>query len=425
MKSMVRCLALAVFLLPSMALAVDTELNSTTIFRLEKQSFPGFARKTLAPATEFVGFDMDKVGDGNLSLHLYGWGRLDLADKSTDEKDTDGDLTYGYLLYRFAKANGQLKAGRFFIYEGVAAEQIDGLYARADLAAGFALSVFGGAPVKLDRDSRSKGDYIVGGRAGYRFPGVLELGVSALQEGGAFSAISGARDDRQMMGLDIWLSPHRMIELNGHTFYNAQVGGLAENSYLLTLMPHKVLSVSGEYSDQRFKDYFAYANLPVFDPTTGDKLKKYGASVTAAIAKPVEVTADYRHYRRDTLGDSDRYGAEVRLTLLENKLRAALSYHRSKGGDGANTYSEVRGYGLFDPGSYFASLDGIAHFYDNPVFAKHTAYELTAAAGYRITKDLALSGNVSYGDNPQQSDEVKGLVKLTYNFTYASKGARK
>ncbi|KAF0215676.1 MAG: hypothetical protein FD174_4024, partial [Geobacteraceae bacterium] len=105
-------------LLPALAYAVDTEATGTTILRFEERSVPGFEKQKAVPATQFVGVDADKIGGGNLSLHLYGWGRVDLADRSTDEGTTDGNLTYGYLLYRLPKANGQVKAGRFFIYEG-------------------------------------------------------------------------------------------------------------------------------------------------------------------------------------------------------------------------------------------------------------------------------------------------------------------
>jgi hypothetical protein len=36
---------------------------------------------------------------------------------------------------------------------------------------------------------------------------------------------------------------------------------------------------------------------------------------------------------------------------------------------------------------------------------------------------LLLSGDISYGQNPEYDTEVKGLIKLVYNFTSAAKGA--
>ena len=138
------------------------------------------------PGTQFLGMDATGLGDENLSLHLYGWGRYDFDDKSFNDKRQDGELNYGYLRYRFPKANGEVKAGRLFVAEGVASfEQMDGLAARADLAGNLTLSVYGGAPVRFINDN--KGDFLGGGRLAYRVPSILEIGVSSLYEKGAAS----------------------------------------------------------------------------------------------------------------------------------------------------------------------------------------------------------------------------------------------
>ncbi|HXE96842.1 MAG TPA: hypothetical protein VN642_10575 [Dongiaceae bacterium] len=422
-----------VTLIPSLAGAADLGMSSTTLFRFEQRAFPGFAKVTAAPATEFLRADLEKIGDGNLSLHLYGWERLDLADRSTSEKSNDGDLTYGYLDYRFPTANAQIKAGRFFINEGVAAEQVDGVSARADLRKGFTLAMFGGAPVKLDRDSKSKGDYIAGGRGSYRLKGILELGVSGLYEGGVtLNTATNTKDTRQLVGGDIWLSPHRFIDLNGHTFYNASTDGIAEHSYLLAVKPSRIFSISGIYNEQRFNNYFTYSNVrSLFNPDNGGEVKSYGGTVGWTIAAPAELTADYRHYNRtsqvitDNNGTSNRYGVDARLTFLDRKLRSGFAYHRSDGATGFNAYNEVRGYCLYDTGRYVTSVDAIAQFYKNSIFNRKEAFELVASNGYRILQNLLLSGEISYSRNPQFNDDVRGVLKLAYNYAYSSKGAKK
>lgn len=435
MKKSLCYLALAMVALPSFAYAADWGVNSNTLLRFEQRSLPGFPKQTVIPATEFFGADLDKLGDGNLSFHVYGWGRIDLADRSTNEGDTDGDLAYAYLDYRFPKANGDIKAGRFSINEGVANEQIDGISARADLRKGFAVSLFGGRPVRLDWNNRNKGEYIVGGRGSWRWGGILEVGVSGLQEGSAPIALTGGtKDDRQLVGGDIWLSPIRMLELNGHTFYNTSTDGVAEHSYLVAIRPAKMVTVSGAYNEQNFKHYFTYTNLPsLFNPNNNGNLKSFGGGVTVVPVPPVEVTVDYRHYTRtsdvatDNNGSSDRYGGEVRLTFLDKKLRAGGGYHRSDGANSFNSYDEVRGYCLYDPGRYVASLDAIGQFYKNNISSKGEAFEVIASAGYRIFPELLFSGDLSYGQNPQYNDELRGVLRLTYNYNSAStsKGAKK
>jgi hypothetical protein len=405
------------------------------ILRIEQRAVPGFDKQSVIPATEFIGADLDKIGVDELSFHFYGWGKVDLADKSTAEGDTDGDLSYAYLLYRAPKANGQVKLGRFFVYEGVAAEQLDGIGGRVDLPAGFALSLYGGAPVKTDQNN-NKGDALVGGRIGYRFPSILEVGASALYEKRTATGVStDLKDYRGLFGGDIWFSPIRIVEVRGHTYYNYATSGVAEHSYRASLTPVKGLTITGEYNENHFKDYFASTNLrSLFNPDNGGEMKSYGGIVSLTIAKPLEITADYRRYNRSsdvitaTQGNSNRYGGEVRLSLLGNKSRSGISYHRSEADNsGFNlSYHEVHGYTMYDADRFIASLDAIGHFYKEKIFNEDRAYELVGSLGYKFTPGLVLSGDLSYGQNPRLNDDLRGVLRLAYNFnTYESKGATK
>jgi hypothetical protein len=426
MKRLARYLVLIAALLPSVAGAADVGIDSNSLISFGQRSIPGFEKQTIVPATEFFGADLNKIGDGNLSFHMYGWGRVDLADRSTNEGSTDGDLTYAYLKYHFSKANGQIRAGRFFVTEGVAAEQIDGVSAGTDLCRQFGISLFGGAPVQLDNSSKSKGDYIYGGRMNVRLGGMFNLGVSALQEGNVtVDTTTGEKRNRDMLGGDVWFSPIRMIEVTGHSNYNITTHAMAENSYLLTLKPIKTVTLTGSYNRARFSDYFTFSNVPqIFDPKSGDKQESYGGSASWAILKPLEVTADYRHIKRDSLGNRDRYGAEARYSLMDNKVRTGGSIHRSSGGGGINSYTELRSYGTYRGPKYQGSLDGIIQIYDHDIYGKSNAFQLIATAGYKILPELLVSGDISYGENPQYDNDLRGLIKLTYNFNYASKGAK-
>jgi hypothetical protein len=432
--------SLLVLLLPNICQAVDLGVNGTTIVRFEQRSFPGFSKERVTPATQYLGIDADKLGNDNLSFHFYGWGRVDLDQRSTTEKSPDSDLSYGYFDYRFPLADGAIRAGRFFLYEGVAAEQLDGAYARTDLAKGLTFSAYAGAPVLVDSASKTKGDFIGGGRVSYRVAGIMELGASGLHEGRVLlDKFTGATSDRQLVGGDIWLSPHRTIELTGRSTLNAALGGIAEHSYLLTFRPIAPLTLSGEYNENHLKYYFTFtntlssvfnpltgrANRSLFDSTSGDVFKSYGASATYVIAKPLEITADYRHYDRDSVGNSDRFGGELRLILLDNKLRAGASYHRLDATSAINSFHEMRGYVLADWGMVMGSVDAINDLYDDKIFGKKSAYEVQGSLGFRVLPNVALSGDVSYGQNPQFQEEVKGLVRLTFNYNTAKKGAGK
>src|SRR6185369_7752983 len=132
-KTLYRLLpALWLLALPAAALAESPQitLDANTLVRFQEEAHTGFQDRLLVPATQFLGVDLEKLGDGNLSGHLYGWGRLDLADDSlhgTAKGKTEGSLTYGYLQYRFGAANAQARAGRIFVHEGIVNEQVDGV----------------------------------------------------------------------------------------------------------------------------------------------------------------------------------------------------------------------------------------------------------------------------------------------------------
>lgn len=424
---------LGALLLPAPAGAAELGANSTTLFRFEQRAVPGFAGETAVPATEFIGADLEKLGDGNLSMHLYGWGRADLAERSSGKEPSEADLAHAFMKYRFPRANGELRAGRVFVREGAAVERIDGVSARADLRGGLALALFGGAPVRLDRDDGNKGEYIAGGRGSCRLGGVLELGLSGLHEGGITpDPAGGARSERQLVGGDIWLLPDPLVELNGHSFYNAATDGLAEHSYLATVRPGDSLSLSGSYNEVRFRNLFNATTIrSLFNPDDSGGQRSFGAAITWRVPGPLELTADYRRQNRFSsadsagAGNSHRYGGELRASLLYKQLRSGLSYHRSDGAGGLNSYHQARWYGMYDAERHVASLDAIAQFFDTPVFKRKEAIEVIASLGYRIRAELALSGELVYARNPRLDDEVRGVLRLNYSYSYTGKGVTK
>ncbi len=434
---MTLCGLLTVALLLPVPLVVqaETSVNSATIFRFEKRDL-GTTEKNIFPATQFLGLDMDQLADGNLSLHLYGWGRADLADKSYNNDKLDGSLTYGYLRYRFKQANSDVRAGRFFVREGIVNEQVDGVSAHSDLPLGFGFSAFGGATVHTKHlygeNDDGKGDAVFGGRANYRYKGMLELGLSGVYEGKAPKLTNYANGNHRMLGVDLWLSPVRMVEVMGHSSYNPETRTTAEHSYLLNIKPIKQLMISAEFNEQRLKNYlYAWTMFSgsALDPR--DKSRSAGGAVSYNFNKNLELAADYKHYTRD-LGNADRYGADVRLNLLDNSVRGGLGYQYLRAGSGfafgsnpSASYHELRAYALHDTKTYFAALDAIDYIFKDKIYNEKSAWEVIFSLGYHITPALALSGDFSYGRNPQFIEDARGLVRLTYDMTYVGKGGKK
>lgn len=451
MKRRAGLVALFTILMPAGAPAADFGTYGTTLFRFQQQSAPGSPKKDLAPATQYLGVDARGLADDNLSFHLYGWGRVDLADESPVDGKSAGDVSYGYLRYRFPKANAEVKAGRFFVVEGVANEQVDGISFRSDLLekyAGLAISLYAGAPAAMDVERDARGEYITGARLSYNLAGRGEIGFSTLFAGRSPSrqviggtTLQTVEDQRQLVGGDLWLSPLPLLELNGRSAYNTATSSVAEHDYSLTIKPAKTITATVSFAERRMKGLYSGTNLPfLFDQFAGDKVRTYGGSVSVSVAKPLELTADYRHTRRDSYGSSDRFGVAARASLDQIKARSGISYHYIDAADVKNTtgaiipayglsHHELRGWLLHEHGKHSVTLDAIGYFYNdkaNPnLNGKSASYELIASTGYRVRPNLTVSGDVSYGANPLYDNEFKGVVRAEYSFSVASKGGNK
>jgi hypothetical protein len=261
---------------------------------------------------------------------------------------------------------------------------------------------------------------------------MLELGFSGVFESKAPTLVNFANGDHRLLGGDIWLSPHRMVSIMGHTSYNTETNQVAEHSYRLSLKPLKELQLSAEFNEQRDRSYFfAWTMFSGAALNPADKSSSTGASASYAITKTHELVADYKHYTRE-LGNADRFGANLRQSFLNNSLRSGVAYHYLSASDGfaitgtpSASYHEARAYLMQDTKSYFGALDVVDYIFAKKIFNEKSAWEVIASAGYHFTPALALSGDISYGRNPQFTEEVRGLIRLTYNMTYTGKGGSK
>lgn len=416
------------------AFAADVTVDSSTLLGIGRRDVSGASKETLLPATQFLGLTADKLADGNLSLHLYGWGRGDFADKSFNNDKADGSLTYGYLQYRFNQA-ATIRAGRLFVREGIVNEQLDGFSVRSDLPLGFGLSAFGGAPVHTanlnGENSDGKGNLLCGGRANFRYKGLLEVGLSGLFESSAPRLASHTAGEYRRIGGDIWATPVKTIDIIGHSSYNPETGQFAEHSYLLNIKSIQKLVLTGEFNQQRDRSYLYAWTMFSAALNPNDKSSSVGLSASYEISKNLEAASDYKHYNRE-FGSADRFGGDARVNFKDNSIRCGIGYHYLSAGRGfaigANpsaSYHELRSYAMRDTKSYFTAVDLLGDFFKDKIYNKSSTWEATATLGYHLTPAMALSGDVSYGRNPQFNEEAKALLRLTYNMTYPGIGGKK
>lgn len=457
--------ALLATLMSATAWGQEVSLYGTTMAQMWKSETPGFDKATFTPATQYLGIDATKLGSDRLSLHLFGWGRTDLGDASNFDGSKDGSknggyLNYGYLRYRFDRANAEIKAGRFTVQQSTGFEQVDGVAARTDLRGGFTVSAFVGKPVLYKTvDPRDQHDYefqrdvIFGTRLGWRLPQVGELGLSYLQDG-----TKAAKDltipspvdyTRKQLGADLLVAPTATFGLRGRTVFDiasheAQAPGapdrsrVAEHDYTATVKIGSQVTVSGNFAERNFFAYFAGTNLPsLFRQDDRDMFKGWGGSVTWNTPWSIQVVADYRHMHRELYGDVNRMGGELRWANAEKTIQAGAAGHYVNAAktllvDSATPYrslkhAEARLWGMVAKGKFSASLDGILQRYSeaNPYLNGLTnLYEMVGSLGYQATSSLRVSGDLSYGSTPVAKNETRGLLKAEYRFGFGKKGGQ-
>jgi hypothetical protein len=159
--------------------------------------------------------------------------------------------------------------------------------------------------------------------------------------------------------------------------------------------------------------------------------KTAGTTISYAMSKGVDISADYKHYNRES-GSANRYGGDLKLMFLNNSLRVGAGYHYLNAGESfavdsnpSGSYQEFRVYALHDTKSYFSAINLLGYFFKDTIYKESSALEGTFSLGYHITPSLAISGDISQGRNPDFLNETKGLVRLTYNPFFSAKGDKK
>jgi hypothetical protein len=453
--------ALLATLMSATAWGQEVSLYGTTMAQMWKQETPGFDKATYTPATQYLGIDATKLGSDNLSLHLFGWGRTDLSDASSfDGSKSGGYLNYGYLQYRFNQANAEIKAGRFTVNQSTGFEQVDGVSVRTDLRGGFTFSAFGGKPVlykTVDPASQTnynfERDVIVGSRLGWRLPQALELGVSYLQDG-----TKAAQDlprpvpvdyTRKQVGADITITPTSSFDLRGRTVFDVakhpdvvpgapEHNKIAEHDYTATWKLGSQVAISGNYAERNFFAYFAGTNLPsLFRQDDKDMFRGWGGKVTWTTTASFQAVADYRHTHRETFGDSNRAGGDLRWDFNEKTVLLGVGGHWVNAVDTkfvdpttpylSLSYKEVRVWTMVTKGRFTASLDGILQRYEtgNPYLAAaRSLYEAVGSLGFQASSNIKVSGDLSYGTTLVAKNETRGLLKAEYRFGFAKKGGQ-
>jgi len=354
------------------------------------------------------------VGEqGAVSTGLGGWGRVDLRDRSASDRYTDADLQYGYVSYRGNQNNLLLDAGRQFVAEGVATERVDGVHLRGDLAGGFGVAAFVGAPVVVETDFKG-GDVVYGGRVTHSVPQYYTIGLSALRTDYQSSRI------REESGIDLWFHPLKQLDIVGRSSYNSITSGWMEHAYMATFNALQNLRFTADLSSISYKDYFYQTTTKVFILTQGlldpnEKVFSLGGGVAYTPVENVNLAVEYRNYAYDIAGTAGYYGGKATFALPESFM-AGLSIHRMDGDNARLQYMEYRLFASKKLGKADLMVDLSDVAYESPINGVKNTYCASVGAAYALTDRIRLSANIDYSKTPDFDRDVTGMVRFTYAF---------
>jgi hypothetical protein len=368
----------------------------------------------LLPGYEYLDLSARDIGSEAFSVHFGGWGRYDF-----EQENGDTDIQYAYVSYRGRYDNSVVNLGRVMVFEGVAAERVDGAYARTDLAGNFGLSAFGGVPVETGIDTPGN-DIIFGARLSQEKAGLYRIGVSALREE------KNSDDFREEEGLDLWYRPLDYLELLGKSSYDSVDTEWMEHAYSLILGPFNKLRFNTEASRYDYSAYLRTATTSALNFSAGlhdpnETASFLGEEVSYAATDTVTVFANYRYYSYNKAGNASSYGARVNYARAQQGS-AGLSVHRMDGDEERLRYTQYRLYGARMIGKIDVAVDLINVAFDEDIGGEDNAYSAALIAVYNLTPSLRVGADVEYLSRPTFDDDVRVFAKIIYRFGFRTGG---
>lgn len=406
---------------PMSGLAAEVSIKSDTLLRIFERDTTAGSDETVLPGYEYLQLDIDTPDEPGLAFHLYGWGRWDMADSEYFKDQTAGELLYGYLEYTRQEANFNARLGRFYVFEGVSNEAVDGFRLSSDLGKYFSASAYAGQPVALDSENGRDGDSTYGARLGHRLGGWYDVGLSYKKVN------SDDTNAEEMAGVDLGLYLPYGINLFGFSTYNYETQDWGEHSYELRFALAQV-NFRPFYQQFNYEDYFGTgdnsANPFRFLSTLDEELKIFGLDLGLPVGESWQIGGKFKHYDYDVLDDTSQYYALLATWRGEGLSQVGGEFGRMQADDVAqNEYDLVRLYTYWDqmPESCpvaFASADLVYVAYDKDIFNEDSSLFFSLGVGKRFLEDaleLTLSGD--YSSDPYFDEDVRGMLTASYRFS--------
>jgi hypothetical protein len=417
--SLVVRIASAMVIMPLLLLCMPGASSAATITgdsRTYVQSRETADGSKILGGYEYLDFAIQNIGNETISFHTGGWLHYDFRDDELGRK-SPSDLQYSYLSFKSKTDNTVVNLGRVMVFEGVAAERVDGAYARTDLMGGFGISAFGGIPVETNIDEPGN-NMIYGSRLSHGLSDVYRIGMSVLKEE------KNSERYREEGGIDTWVHPMNKVDLTGRSSYNDITHGWMEHSYSLMLGPFDKLRLNTTAQWINYDDYFFAVTTSALSVLNGlllddERVRILGEEASYQITDRVSVAADYKNFSYFIAGSANYFGGKLKYSVAESG-GAGIGYHRMEGSTDKLKYNEYRVYGYKKFGKLDVTADVFDISYANPINGVKDSYSLSLATQYALTEAWKIGADVEYAHNPDFKNDTRAFLKLLYHF--GSKG---
>lgn len=369
----------------------------------------------------------------SIDLEVAAWGTRALA-APEGERSFDGDVTVANVAYRWGP--GTLKLGRQMTAGAAAGlAQLDGISAGVRTTSGFGVSGYGGlsvlprwaerpgyhhlgsaadslleSPDAFPEPSRS-GNWMVGARADYVDPSLLEAGLSVHEER-QFSEL-GRRD----VAADVHLSPIQIADLTLQGVMDLDSARLAQALAAVDVYPAEDWELSAEY--RRVDPARLMSRHSVLSVFVTDAFDEVGGRVGYRILPGL---------RLGSRGYLELFGPGELGMRADLRLRAAIdpaerlffqvAYGRVS--EPENGYHSVRAsvsYRFIDP--LAATAEHYAYFYDVAIRGLESATVEMASLQWKPLMNLRLLLGGSVSSSPYAELDAQTMLRVVYGYEVA------
>ncbi|MBW2324766.1 MAG: hypothetical protein JRF41_14895, partial [Deltaproteobacteria bacterium] len=370
--------------------------------------------KTVIPIYEYFKLDTGAFFNDKLSFHTYGWGRYDSGNSDFFERDTEGELLYGYLQYTGSSRDFFLRLGRQYVFGLALDESVDGFLINTRISPYFSLLAYGGQPIPLDDINGREGDAAFGGRIAHHLGNRYEIGLFYRH------VKNDEKIDEEEIGFDLSLFLPGNISIMGRSRLNLVSDGWAEHNY------EGAFNISS-VQIRPFFHYFEYENFLIerensanpfrFLAGTSEIITSFGFHLTYDITEQVHLGGKFKYYDYDRRQNQAQYLSGIVIWRGEELSEAGAELGFMNGDTNENRYYLGRAYFYKILSPNFVSGDLVYVRYQEEVLGEKNSYFASIGAGRKFMDDaLEVKLSADFSSDPFFESDYRLMVVIKYLF---------